>query len=127
MDSISFSGTGSFRKTDSFLRRITHTDLTSKIKRYGELGAYELAYNTPIDSGETAQHWDYQAIKSEDGVTIYWTNDYAPYGVPVAKLLEYGHAARDGSWVPAQPFIKQTMEPIYIDMANDIWKEVVEE
>lgn len=126
MDGITFSGSGNFKNTETFLRKLTHTDLSHKIEEYGNQGVYELAYNTPIRTGATAQSWDWEAIQTEAGVVIAWTNSYAPNGIPVPYLLEYGHAARDGSWVPAQPFIERTMEPLFKKMADDIWKGVVE-
>lgn len=126
MDKISFSGSGDFKNTETFLRKLLHTDLSHKIAKYGRKGVEELSKNTPIRTGATAQSWDWEAIKSEEGVTIHWINTNAPNGIPVPYLLEYGHAARDGSWVPAQPFVEQTMEPIFKEMANDIWKGVVE-
>lgn len=126
MDGITFSGSGNFKNTETFLKKLTHTDLPHKIEKYGDRGVYELAYNTPIRTGETARSWDWEAIQTEAGVVISWTNTNAPNGIPVPYLIEYGHAARDGSWVPAQPFIQQTMEPLYAEIANDIWKGVVE-
>lgn len=126
MDKISFGGSGDFKNTETFLRKLLHTDLSHKIVKYGDRGVYELASNTPIDTGMTAQCWDWEAMKSEEGVIIQWTNSYAPYGIPVPYLLEYGHAARDGSWVPAQPFVERTMEPLFKEIADDIWKGVIE-
>lgn len=126
MDKISFSGSGDFKNTETFLRKIMRTDLKHTVEKFGDRGVYELAKNTPINTGETAQSWDWEATKTEAGVTIQWNNYYAPNGIPVPYLLEYGHAARDGSWVPAQPFVERTMEPIYQEIADYIWKGVVE-
>lgn len=126
MDEITFKGSGSFKNMESFLRKLTHTDLYHKIQKYGEKGVRELSKNTPVRTGATAESWDWEAIKTDAGVVIAWTNSNAPNGIPVPYLLEYGHSARDGSWVPAQPFVERTMSVIFEEMANDIWKGVVE-
>lgn len=126
MDGIEFKGSGDFKHTDNFLRKLLHIDLEHKAKRYGERGVHELASNTPIKTGNTANSWGYTVEKTEVGITVYFTNSYAPNGIPVPFLLENGHAARDGSWVSAQPFVERTVEPIYKDMADDIWKGVID-
>ena len=126
MPIISIKQTGNFTKSERFLKRITHTDFASRLREYGEQGVFNLYKATPVDSGETANSWRY-AIEREPGrIRLSWINDYAPNGVQVAVLIQYGHATKNGSWVEGIDYINPALAPVFNDIANKLWKEVTE-
>lgn len=46
---ISISNSGSFNKTDKFLKKMSENSIYSVLQKYGEIGVAELAAATPID------------------------------------------------------------------------------
>lgn len=121
---ISFKHTGNFMKTESFLLevpRINHRDILNK---YGRIGVDVLASVTPVDSGETSQQWGYEIVVNPNGYSIFWTNTNINHGVPIAVILEYGHATRNGGFVEGRHYIVPAIEEVFNKLANDLWREV---
>lgn len=79
---------------------------------------------TPVYSGDTAESWDYEIQREKESVSIIFTNTNAPNGIPVAILIQYGHATKNGGFVVGRDFINPTIQPLFDEMANDLWKEV---
>jgi hypothetical protein len=79
---------------------------------------------TPVDSGETANSWDYEIRHYPGGASIAWTNSHVVDGVPIAIILQYGHATRNGGYVQGRDYINPALRPIFEKMANDLWEEV---
>lgn len=123
---ISFKHSGDFKNTDNFLKRLTNTDdkIRRVLSRYGNQGVAALASATPIDSGLTASSWGYEIVSSGKKHTIYWTNSNLVNGIPVAVLIQYGHATGNGGYVQGQDFINPILKPIFEKIANDAWREV---
>ena len=44
--------------------------------------------------------------------------------VPVAILLQYGHATRDGGYVEGIDYINPALRPVFQRMADEAWREV---
>lgn len=123
---IELKATGNFSKTRKHLSHLARFDIARRLKPYADKAVYELAKNTPIDTGETARSWDYEIITDKDGVTINFTNSNAPNGVPVAILIQYGHATRGGTYVEGIDFINPSIKPVFDEMVEMIQREVVE-
>ncbi len=123
---ISFKHSGDFKNIENFLKRATGTD--DKIRRilskYGNAGVAALASATPKDSGLTASSWGYEIVSSGTKHTIYWTNSNVVNGIPVAVLIQYGHATGNGGYVQGRDFINPILKPIFEKIANDAWGEV---
>lgn len=94
------------------------------LNRYGQEGVDALTAATPRDTGTTAESWSYEIKRTNNSVTIYWNNSNAPYGVPVAVLIQYGHATRNGGYVQGIDYINPALKPIFEKMAENIWREV---
>jgi hypothetical protein len=124
MPVITVKESGDFSKSETFLKRMLHTDFASKLAPYGERGVAALYEATPYSSGETARSWRYEIEASKERVVISWTNDYAPRGIQVAILLQYGHATKSGGWVDGVDYINPALAPIFEEIENDLWREV---
>jgi hypothetical protein len=122
---ISFEHKGNFKKTDRFFHRILEMHYRNKLQRYGERGVKALAQATPKDSGETADAWSYEIIESAGRLSIYWKNSNVNDGVNIAVILQYGHGTRNGGYVEGIDYINPAIQPVFREMANEIWKEVV--
>ena len=93
------------------------------------MGVEALSNNTPKDTGLTAASWSYQVnYPSKDLIEIAWYNSnmiYENNQVSVAVLLQYGHGTRNGGWVEGRDYINPAIQPVFDDMAEQLWKEVV--
>ena len=118
------SATGSFDKTEKFLKKMMKGDIYKILSKYGEMGVTALASATPVSSGKTSRAWSYEISKSIGAHTITWHNSNMAGGTPVAILLQYGHATGTGGYVQGIDFINPALKPVFDKMANDVWKEV---
>lgn len=124
MSTISFVSHGSFKKTNRFIERALEVVKHGDLDRFGRAGVEALRHNTPVDTGRTAESWDYRIIREKDQVRIEWTNSNIVNGIPIAVLLQYGHATRNGGWVEGRDYINPAIRPIFDQIANDAWKEL---
>ena len=125
MGIISFNHKGNFNKTERFFNRALRRDYLNILSVYGEMGVKALREATPSDSGKTAESWDYGIEKEKGKVTLYWTNSHENDGVNIAILLIYGHGLRNGGYVEGVDFVSPALRPIFEQIANQSWKEVI--
>lgn len=126
MPIITIKQKGDFSKTERFLKRITRRDFASRLKEYGEMGVLALYEATPYRTGETARSWRYEITRTKERVTISWLNDNRPQGAPVAVILQYGHATKNGGWVEGIDYINPALAPVFEEIADKLWKEVTD-
>ena len=122
---ISMTTSGDFKKTEGFLHRIIQFKYSQRLRHYGELGVQALRLATPKDSGKTAESWSYEIKQEGDRLGLYWKNDNRNDGVLIAILLQYGHGTRTGGWVEGVDYINPALRPIFENMAQEVWKEVI--
>lgn len=123
---ISFRQTGSFDKTEKFLKKSMGRNFMDILDKYGQYGVMALASATPVDTGKTASSWGYEITKDNEGrISITWTNDNIYRGINIAVILQYGHATKNGGWVEGIDYINPALKPIFDDLANAAWREVV--
>lgn len=123
---VNVTQTGNFKKTDRFLHGLIGIHYEHKLKHYAELGVQALKAATPKDTGKTAESWSYEIVKEAGRTAVYWRNDNVVNGVPIAIILQYGHATRNGGFVEGIDYINPTLKPIFEEMAREAWKEVVQ-
>lgn len=122
---ISIRQKGDFSKVTNYLGRVKEAIKLRKLDRYGREGVLALSSATPKDTGKTASSWYYK-IEEKDGVavSISFHNSNVNKGVPIAIILQYGHATRNGGWVQGRDYINPAIRPIFDKIAEDVWKEV---
>ena len=123
---IRFSHKGDFSKVTRFLERAKEVIHLGDLDKYGREGVAALASATPVDSGETAQSWYYEITNKKGFVSISFHNSNIQNGVPIAIILQYGHATRNGGWVQGRDYINPAIQPIFDQIASHAWKEVTE-
>ena len=121
---ISYQTTGDLSKTDTFLKKLLHQDLTTILHRYGKIGVQALAEATPVDTGRTKESWGYIVEQSKGSAKITWTNSNVNNGVPIAIILEYGHGTGTGGYVPGRKYISPAIQPVLDELTEALWKEV---
>lgn len=121
---IVVKSTGSFDKTENFLKKMSKKQYLNSLETYAKEGVRALAAATPKRSGKTADSWDYEIVKEKDSVSIYWTNSNVNKGVPIAVIIQYGHGTRNGGYVKGVDYINPAMKPVFENIADKVWKEV---
>lgn len=124
MATIRFTHTGDFSKTTKFLTRVTKAVRLSDLEKYAKKGVEALASATPVASGLTANSWSYEIINNKGSITINFINTNVNNNVPIAIILQYGHATGNGGWVEGRDYINPAIQPIFDEMVKDIWREV---
>lgn len=121
---ITIKARGSFSNTYKFLEKCKEIVHHGDFDRYGRMGVEALRSATPIDSGKTAESWGYEIKHKSSGITITWTNTNVNDGCPIAIILQYGHATKDGYFIEGRDYINPALRPIFDYIAEDMWKEV---
>ena len=122
---VSIKTKGDFKNFEKFVLKMTKMDYEQIIERYARMGVKALKEATPIDSGETANSWDYEIHYTKGKTKIVWTNsNVTKNGTPIAILIQYGHHSKNGTFVQGRDFINPALRSIFAKLAEDIWKEV---
>lgn len=124
MGSVSFNVSGSFKNLEKFLQKTSRGDHFRNLDRYGKEGVDALASATPIDSALTSTSWDYEIKRSGKSTSIVWTNSHVEDGVPIAIILQYGHATGNGGYVQGRDYINPALKPVFDKIAENVWKAV---
>lgn len=122
---VSFKHRGDFKKTTSFLTKAKSKKYLDILERYGREGVLALAIATPVDSGTTAASWNYEIVTTNDRVTLAFNNSNIVKHVPIAIILQYGHATRNGGWVQGRDYINPAVRPIFDELSKKVWGEVI--
>ena len=112
--------------TDS-LERLLNAKVTRgrlQLGVVGEEGVQALAKATPKDTGKTASSWYYTIEEKPGVITITWNNSNIVNHVPIAIILQYGHATRNGGWVEGTDYINPVTKEIFDKLAEQAWKVV---
>ena len=115
---------GSLKNFEGFLYKNRKRRLYQLLNEYGKQGVELLRDATPVDTGKTATGWDYEIEVNSQGISLYWVNNNVNEGVPIAILIQYGHATRSGSYVQGVDYINPALRPLFESMAAKLWKEV---
>ena len=123
---ISFKQKGDFSKLNSFLQKKLQSRHASIFDKYGKMGVDALKEATPVETGKTAASWYYTIERTSSGFKITWSNSNFNKGVPIAIILQYGHGTGTGGWVEGRDYINPAIQPVFDQMAEDLWKEATE-
>lgn len=121
---VSFTVTGSTKRTESFLKKMSSGGLYNSLDSSAREGVSALVAGTPVESGLAADSWGYEIEHSGSSVTIKWTNRDIENGFPVAIMLQFGHGTGTGGYVQGQDYINPAMKPVFDRIANQVWKAV---
>jgi hypothetical protein len=121
---FSLTSKGSFKNTETFLNKMLRGDIYGNLSKYGQQGVAALSAATPVESSLTANSWYYEIEKKGKTVTIIWRNSNVVNGVPIAIILQYGHATGTGGYVQGRDYINPAIKPVMDQIALDVWKVV---
>lgn len=121
---ITFRQRGDFSKMSSFMERAKEIFNKGDLNKYGEEGVAALMSATPRNTGLTADSWKYKIERNDDSVSLSFYNTNLPDGVPVALILQTGHATPNGSWVEGIDYINPALGPVFEDILDRMQKEL---
>lgn len=121
---ISFRQKGDFSNTMKYLERIKDVAKLGILDKYGKKGVEALSAATPVDSGLTAASWYYEIKRTNGSASIEFYNSNVNNGVSIAIILQYGHGTGTGGWVQGRDYINPVIQPLFDEMAKEVWKEV---
>lgn len=121
---VNFEVSGGFTKTERFLNRMKRREYLNVLDEFGRDGVQALRNATPVDSGATAEAWDYEIKRTRNYTEIVWTNSNINDGVPIAVILQYGHSTGTGGYVQGRDYINPAIRPVFDKIAEKAWKVV---
>lgn len=121
---ITLKARGDFSKANRFCERLLELFNSGILDRYGKKGVEALSAASPKETGLMADSWGYEIVRSRNSVKIIWTNDDIEGGYNVAILVQYGHRTKSGTFVEGIDYINPTMRPIFIELAEELTREV---
>lgn len=121
---ITIEAKGDFKDTRTFLTKMQRGDIFRTLSKYGQIGVSALAQNTPRQTGLTAASWTYEIQEGGGKYSIIWSNTNVVNDRPIAVLLQYGHATRNGGWVEGRDYINPALRPIFDKIVAEAWQEV---
>lgn len=115
---------GDFKNLTSFLERSKEAFNLGILDKYGRQGVAALKASTPKDTGKTADSWYYRINRNNGTVSLSFHNSNINKGVPIAIILQYGHATGNGGYVEGVDYINPALQPVFQKLADEAWKEV---
>lgn len=94
------------------------------LNHYGKVGVDALSRATPVDSGLAANSWGFVVEQKGSVYSITWTNNDIENGFPVAVMIQYGYGTGNGAYIQGRDYINPAMQPIFDQIANEVWKAV---
>lgn len=122
---IQFKQKGNFKTLDNFFKKASNVINMSIIKNYCDEGIKALKLATPKDTGLTSESWSYEITRKSGLITISFLNSNINEGVPIAIILQFGHATKNGGWVEGIDYINPAIKPIFEKIADDSWDYII--
>ena len=122
---ITFKQYGNFKKLNIFFDTVLEKLNIGVLDKYGQKGVELLSRMTPVDTGKTASSWSYEIVKTNNRITLNFNNSNVVDGVPVAIVLQYGHLTKNGGWVEGVNYINPALAPLFEELTNTMWKELI--
>lgn len=115
---------GDFSKLTKYLNKVSKAADIRNLDKYGQRGVAALSSATPKDTGLTASSWSYEVVQSKQSISIEFHNTNIQNGIPIAIILQYGHATKNGGWIEGRDYINPAIQPIFDEIVAEAWKEV---
>ena len=115
---------GDFSKLTKYLNKVSKAADIRNLDKYGQRGVAALSSATPKDTGLTSSSWSYEIVQNKQSISIEFHNTNIQNGIPIAIILQYGHATKNGGWIEGRDYINPAIQPIFDEIVAEAWKEV---
>lgn len=113
-----------FNNTKRYLQKLRDMKIDNILSKYGHIGVDALSSATPVDTGKTASSWSYKIKRQNGKISLEFHNSNINKGVPIAIILQYGHATSNGGWVQGRDYINPAVQPLFDKIIEELRKEV---
>lgn len=124
---ITFRSVGKWERTFRFLKRNQKLSVSEVLEREAKKGVIALKSSTPVETGLTSNSWTYEVERNRNGARIIWSNTNTNGGYNIAIILQYGHGTGTGGYVAGTDYINPAIRPVFDEIADTVWKEVIRE
>lgn len=121
---ITLKSSGNFKKLTNYFEKLKEVFNVGILDKYGKMGVAALESATPKDTGKTAASWYYRINNSNGKAVLSFHNSNIQNGVPIAIIIQYGHATGTGGYVEGRDYINPAIRPVFDKLAAEILKEV---
>ena len=115
---------GKFGNVEQWLLKATKFDATPQVQTLGARMKSQLSAATPVDTGLTANSWNYTVKKETGGVRLTVGNS-SENGFNVVQAIRHGHGTGTGGYVPPNDFVTPVVEPLIDNATNLIVRRVI--
>ena len=123
---VNITSSGNFSNLERWATKMSTEDFTSVLKSAAQPGKSEFMRKTPVESGKSANAWDYKIEKTSTGASLEYSNsNVTKNGVPVVTLINYGHGTGTGGYVRPIPFIQNVVKSIEEQISKDVEKRMI--
>ena len=122
---ISFKSKGDFSKTLNYFNKMKSIADRLNLESYGQRGIEALRAATPVETGKTAESWYFTTDINRKRIKLIWSNSNVNEGANIAILIQYGHGTGWGSYIEGIDYINPAMRPIFEEISQLVWKEVI--
>ena len=124
---ITFRSVGKWERTFRFLKKNQRLSVSEVLEREAKKGVIALKASTPVETGLTSNSWTYEVERNRSGARIVWSNTNTNKGYNIAIILQYGHGTGTGGYVAGIDYINPAIRPVFDEIADTVWKEVIRE
>ena len=122
---VSLSSRGSWSNTLHFLKKASNLRIRHILEKYGKMGVEALQSATPVRTGQTASSWTYEVSGDGEHWEINWSNTNTNKGVNIAYIIQMGHGTGTGGYVRGIDYINPAMQPIFEQIGEEAFREVI--
>lgn len=102
------------------MKKYQNLKADKRLSKIGKMYVKAIRSNTPRDSGELANGFDYK-VNDENGMpTVSVINNSHPEWSGLVEGLEYGHGTGTGGYVPGTHFVKKSVDSIASAVSKEI-------
>lgn len=117
---VSWSSKGDFKNAINLMKKYQNLKADKRLSKIGKMYVKAIRSNTPRDSGELANGFDYK-VNDENGMpTVSVINNSHPEWSGLVEGLEYGHGTGTGGYVPGTHFVKKSVDSIASAVSKEI-------
>lgn len=115
---------GNYKKATKYLAGLKKPINRKNLELYGDAGVIALMNATPVDTGKTRNSWYYRIVEQYGTLKIEFCNSNIIDYVPIAVILQYGHATGNGGYVEGIDYINPAIRPVFERIKEAAWREV---
>lgn len=117
---IHWSSKGDFKRSINAMKKYSKLTPEKRLSNVGKMYVKAIRSNTPVDTGELANGFDYNVSKDNGMPTMTVTNSSHPEWPGLIEGLEMGHGTGTGGYVPGIHFIKKSVDSIVPAVSKEI-------